>query len=170
MKAKALTASAAALLLIIAVVIGLRLAGTDSAKNTASAAKLSPQAPTHITRDPTDIFQRAFWRHPTEADHILHAERHEWENETGLQRWAWYIVLQPSPELITHLRQTNPFQLQANSVPLSGLPATPDWFQPPSDSEHLSRTDLHLLFTPGDQLLYATASGQGFMPPVTAKP
>jgi hypothetical protein len=53
--------------------------------------------PTEIENDPVKIFQRAFWASPTGEDEILHAERREWSNADGVQKWQWFLVVEPSP-------------------------------------------------------------------------
>lgn len=66
-----------------------------------------------VEPDKTQVFQRAFWRRPGSGDRILHAERKEWSDATGVQKWQWFIVVDPSPEFRRWLIEDNPFELAA---------------------------------------------------------
>lgn len=135
------------------------------AHSAAPAAGAGPGAsPAAATPEDVEVFQRAFWRRPAPADRILHAERREWAGEDGVKRWAWFIVVEPGPDLLAHLRERDPFQLRPGPAPV--LENAPAWFQPPAGARPFSRGALHLFFAPGDHLLHATASGTGFTPPV----
>ena len=74
-----------------------------------TAARVDP--PTSIDNEPVRIFQRAFWVRPTPADKILHAERREWKDADGVQKWQWFLVVVPSPALLKRLRDDNAFGL-----------------------------------------------------------
>ena len=129
-----------------------------------SAIAWRQEAPSTTVTDAEEIFKRAFWRRPSEEDQILHAERHEWSDEEGLQRWQWFLVVKASPKLIKDLRDDNAFGLTpGSSGPLS--PEAPVWFVfKPDDFSTFqsSQTGLRLMFSKVDNTLYATDSGRGF--------
>jgi len=120
--------------------------------------------PTLTLTDAEEIFKKAFWRRPAPADQIQHAERHEWRDADGLERWQWFLVVSASPELIKYLRDDNAFGL----VPASAAPVVseaPAWFRfKPEDVAVLqaSHAGLRLMFSKSDNTLYATDSGRGF--------
>ena len=122
------------------------------------------EEPSTTVTDAEEIFKRAFWRRPSKEDQILHAERHEWSDEDGLQRWQWFMVVKASPKLIKDLRDDNAFGLvPGSSGPL--IPEAPVWFvfKPDNFSTFQSpQTGLRLMFSKGDNTLYATDSGRGF--------
>ena len=129
-----------------------------------SAITWQGAAPTQSVTDAAEVFKRAFWRRPSGEDEILHAERHEWSDADGVARWQWFIVVKASPGLLKDLRDDNTFGLVAAA---SGPAATdaPAWFEfnPEDVSEMHSRdSGLRLMFSKGDNTLYATASGYGF--------
>ena len=114
--------------------------------------------------DAEEIFKKAFWRRPAPADQIQHAERHEWRDADGLERWQWFLVVSASPELIKYLRDDNAFGL----VPASEAPVVteaPGWFQFKREevtalqSRHAG---MRLMFSNSDNTLYATDFGRGF--------
>jgi hypothetical protein len=122
--------------------------------------------PTATHTNPTEIFEKAFWRRPTAEDHILNAERREWSDANGLQKWQWFIAVRPSPGLVKHLREDNVFGL----VPTDFVPrhvGDPSWFNFESKTADVLRAprgDMRLIFNKADQTLLATASGTGFRP------
>jgi hypothetical protein len=121
-------------------------------------------APTHTLTDSAEIFKRAFWRRPGSDDQILHAERHEWSDAEGLQRWQWFLVVKASPELIKDLRDDNAFGLLPGSSGPNN-PEAPDWFvfKPEEFSLFQSpQSGMRLIFSKTDNTLYATDSGRGF--------
>ena len=122
------------------------------------------EEPSTTVTDAEEIFKRAFWRRPGKEDQILHAERHEWSDENGLQRWQWFLVVQASPDLIKNLRDDNAFGLMPGSFsPIST--AAPVWFVfKPEDFTVLQATHagMRLMFSKSDNTLYATDSGSGF--------
>ena len=122
------------------------------------------EEPSTTVTDAEEIFKRAFWRRPSKEDQILHAERHEWSDEDGLQRWQWFLVVQASPDLIKNLRDDNAFGLMpGSSSPIST--EAPVWFvfKPDNFSTFQSpQTGLRLMFSKVDNTLYATDSGRGF--------
>jgi hypothetical protein len=120
--------------------------------------------PTLTLNDAEEIFKKAFWRRPSPADQIQHAERHEWRDADGLKRWQWFLVVSASPELIQYLRDDNAFGL----VPASAVPVISDapfWFRfKPEDFTVLQarHAGMRLMFSKSDNTLYATDSGRGF--------
>lgn len=120
--------------------------------------------PTLTLTDAEEIFKKAFWRRPAPADQIQHAERHEWRDADGLERWQWFLVVRASPGLIQYLRDDNAFGL----VPASAVPViseAPAWFRfKPEDVTVLqaSHAGMRLMFSKTDNTLYATDSGRGF--------
>ena len=120
--------------------------------------------PDLLSRDPEEIFKKAFWRRPSSLDQIQQAERHEWRDAGGLKRWQWFLVVKASPDLIKYLRDDNAFGLVATSDALEVTEA-PSWFQfelkeiPVLQSRH---TGMRLMFSKSDSTLYATDSGRGF--------
>src|SRR5687768_14837771 len=65
-----------------------------------------------VERDRVMVFQRAFWRRPAPADRILHAERRQWQTSGGaVEKWQWFIAVEPSAAFRDWLLKENPFQL-----------------------------------------------------------
>lgn len=120
--------------------------------------------PSTTVTDAEEIFKRALWRRPSKDDQILHAERHEWRDADGLQRWQWFLVVKASPELIKYLRDDNAFGLMpASAVPV--ISEAPAWFRfKPEDVTVLQapHAGMRLMFSKSDNTLYATDSGRGF--------
>ncbi len=120
--------------------------------------------PTLTLNDAEEIFKKAFWRRPSPADQIQQAERHEWRDADGLERWQWFLVVRASPELMKYLRDDNAFGL----VPVSVVPVVskaPAWFRfKPEDFTVLQATHagMRLMFSKSGNTLYATDSGSGF--------
>ena len=120
--------------------------------------------PTKTVTDSEAVFKRAFWRRPGPGDEILHAERHEWSDAEGLQRWQWFLVVKASPELIKDLRDDNAFGLVPGAT-VSLNPEAPDWFVINPDDFSLfqsPQTGMRLMFSKAGHTLYATDSGRGF--------
>ena len=120
--------------------------------------------PDLLSRDPEEIFKKAFWRRPSSLDQIQQAERHEWRDAGGLKRWQWFLVVKASPDLIKYLRDDNAFGLVATSD-APEVTEAPSWFQfelkevTVLQSRH---TGMRLMFSKSDNTLYATDSGRGF--------
>ena len=106
-------------LLAAVVWLGWR-AGSGQPEKLSAAAPVTwqGQPPTLTVTDAGKIFERAFWRHPMPDDQILNAERREWSDEDGLQRWQWFLVVRASADLMKYLRDENAFGL----VPSSAAP------------------------------------------------
>jgi hypothetical protein len=138
--------------------------GSAAAPAKSSAIAWRQEAPTTTVTDSEEIFKRAFWRRPSSEDEILHAERHEWRDGDGLQRWQWFLVVKASAQLIKDLRDDNAFGLVPGSE--SSLnPEAPNWFvfKPGDFSVFRSpHSGMRLMFSKTDSTLYATDSGRGF--------
>jgi hypothetical protein len=126
--------------------------------------------PTNTTTDAIEVFQRAFWKRPTETDHILHAERREWADEEGVDRWQWFIAVEPSDELARYLNEQNPFSLIETSGEIA-LPVQPipKWFPAKADGFTARQSQDGQMLILSDLKtghLYATSQGRGFAKPV----
>lgn len=120
--------------------------------------------PTAVKDDANEIFQKAFWRRAGEGDKILHAERREWSDADRLEKWQWFIVVDPSPELVKHLRDDNAFELTPTEAK-GETKGAPSWFTPPSsdvDVLQAPRGNMRLVFSKTKNLLYASDAGGGF--------
>ena len=120
--------------------------------------------------DHAAVFQRAFWRRPASSDKILHAERRDWlDDASGVQKWQWFIAVQPSAAFRDWLLKDNPFELVSVApgtelVPLSSPPA---WFPSAGElaglSRYRNREGRYLVFHDlANDRLYATDAGGGF--------
>jgi hypothetical protein len=137
----------------------------------AGLAPLEEKTSYRTDTEATAVFRKAFWREPTPADRILHAERREWVGERdGVRRWQWFIALEPGPELLDWLKTRNPFSLapvRPAAVQLD--PATqPKWFPAATaelrDAEYLQSADsaMLLIFEKNTGRVYASDRGHGF--------
>ena len=130
----------------------------------AASPRWKSAPPTSVENDREKIFQRALWANPTSEDHILHAERREWKDADGVQKWQWFLVVEPSTALLKRLRDDNAFGLVPAAA--ASLPAdAPDWFDfKPDDVSILKspQTKLQLIFSKDHHTLYATDTGRGF--------
>ena len=128
--------------------------------------------PTVILTDTDEIFKKAFWRRPTPDDQILYAERHEWRDADGLQRWQWFLVARASPDLIKYLRDDNAFGLVSTfAAPV--VSEAPAWFRFKTDEVSVLQSrhaGMCLMFAKSDNTLYATDSGRGFTKGALAPP
>lgn len=153
--------------------LGWRLASPGD-RSTPSVSSVQSVPPSTTQTDPREVFQRAFWRRPTEADEILHAERREWKDAEAITRWQWFIKVNPSPELVKHLITDNAFNLAAASAP-APVENAPAWFDATGKAAQvLQSLDAHMqiIFDPQSNLLIATDTGGGFRQgaPEPAKP
>jgi len=123
-----------------------------------------------LERDNTAVFQRAFWRRPASDDRILHAERRDWmDASSGVEKWQWFIAVQPSAAFREWLIKENPFELvavAADAAPTE-ISSPPAWF--PSVAElarfarYRNREGRYLVFHDvTTNRLYATDAGGGF--------
>jgi hypothetical protein len=139
-----------------------------------SVAVLKGDAPTRIEHEPVKIFQQAFWASPTSEDIILHAERREWSGADGLEKWQWFLLLEPSPALLKRLRDDNAFGLFP-AASAASIRNAPDWFRFNDDEVSVLKSPqakLQLIFSKNHRTLYATDTGLGFRPgaPESIKP
>lgn len=124
----------------------------------------STESPTKTITDGPVLFQRAFWKKATAADKILHAERREWGEGDSMKKWQWFLVVEPSPELLKYLRADNAFGLSP-ATPIPAAEGTPEWFTFNEADVETTRTptgSMRVFFHRTKPLLYATASGAGF--------
>lgn len=121
-----------------------------------------------VERDKALVFQRAFWRRPGADDRILHAERREWKDATGVQKWQWFVAVEPSASLREWLLTTNPFELAAGtSAEIRPIENPPNWF--PSLAERVGFTCYYnregyfrVFFNAATNRIFATDGGAGF--------
>lgn len=126
----------------------------------------SVDLPTSTSTDPTEIFQKAFWKRPATDDKILHAERREWSDAAGVRKWQWFLVVEPAPALVKHLREDNAFSL-VPAITVSAIKEAPAWFAfDRGDVEILQAPNgnMRLFFSKTKRLVHATGSGGGFQP------
>jgi hypothetical protein len=123
-----------------------------------------------LERDHAAVFQRAFWRRPASSDKIVHAERRDWlDDASGVQKWQWFIAVQPSAAFRDWLLKDNPFELVSVApgtelVPLSSPPA---WFPSAGElaglSRYRNREGRYFVFHDlANDRFYATDAGGGF--------
>ncbi|WP_035606395.1 hypothetical protein [Haloferula sp. BvORR071] len=123
-------------------------------------------APNVTNVDPATVFQRAFWKRPTEADQILHAERREWQDAGNVSHWQWFLEVEPSPALLSYLRDDNAFRLSTKK-PVKIPADAPAWFirdLQGTQAMVARQGGMQLIFTAGGAKLYAMDSGGGFQP------
>jgi len=120
--------------------------------------------------DPAAVFERAFWRRPTSADKILHAERRDWlDASSGVEKWQWFIAIEPSAAFRDALLKDNPFELVAvpSGTELAPLSSPPTWFPPASElaafTRYRNREGRFFVFhDTTTHRLYTTDAGGGF--------
>ena len=123
-----------------------------------------------LSQDPAAVFQRAFWRRPAAADKILHAERRDWlDASSGVEKWQWFIAVEPSAPFRDWLLQENPFELVAGApgTELAPLTDPPAWFPLAPElaalTRYRNREGRFLVFHDiTKNRLYATDAGGGF--------
>lgn len=122
--------------------------------------------PTTTQTDTAEVFKRAFWKRPTEADLILHAERREWADEVGVDRWQWFIAVDPSPEFTSYLFEQNTFSLiEPDDTAAMPPNRIPEWFPKSTEALEIRQTPdgaMLILTDPVSGRLFATAHGHGF--------
>jgi len=132
----------------------------------AHAQSLESNPPTLTQTAAPEVFKRAFWRRPNAEDKILHAERREWLGADGLEKWQWFLVVEPSLELLKYLREDNAFSLK----PVATVPViedAPSWFtyqENDVDTLQAANAQMLLIFSKSQRLLLASGSGKGFNP------
>ena len=116
------------------------------------------------------VFQRAFWRRPEKGDRIIAAERRDWLDETSaVQKWQWFVTVDPSPGFRRWLLDDNPFEVTAvvAGTPPPALENTPPWFPARSELaaylQYRTRgSRLAIFLDPKSGQLFAADSGAGF--------
>ena len=137
----------------------------------AAAAKIEEpaQAGVKIERDPTLVFQRAFWRRPGPDVKIKSAERREWTDANrAVEKWQWFVSLQTTPEFRRWLFEQNPFEIvKAAGTDVPTITDAPAWFPAVAGTQrfqgyrnHEGRLRLFLDEQTGE--LFATDHGGGF--------
>ena len=117
-----------------------------------------------------EVFRRPFWRHPTSGDQIVKAVRFESAGTDGVSRWAWFIKVHPSAELLRDLRNPTTFGLVTTANPKPPLPGdipAPNWYPAlnlDTGAEILQHPSqgLTLRYHADDNLLYVSDYGKGF--------
>lgn len=141
------------------------------AQPAAAPAAASPAvAGLALERDHAKVFQRAFWRRPAPGDRVLHAERRDWmDASSGVEKWQWFIAVQPSAAFREWLLKENPFELVAVAAdaPPADLSSPPDWFPAPAElasfTRYRNREGRYLVFHDvTTNRLFATDAGGGF--------
>lgn len=137
-----------------------------SSEEVAKPAAKSLPPPTSTNTNVTEVFQRAFWKRPTDDDKILHAVRREWADGDGVDRWQWFIAVDPSVELARYLNEQNPFSMSApKSAVVLPTEQVPEWFPSSADGFKVQQTaDRQMIFLiePDSGRLFATSQGRGF--------
>lgn len=159
----------------LAVWLGFRMTRQDPDSVAPVVMPQSPDLPppTTTNTDAEEVFKRAFWRRPTADDRILHAERREWADEGGVDRWQWFIAVDPSQELGRYL-DGNPFSL-SDPAGKAAIPASPrpGWFPASADGYGVSQSrdgQMLILTQKESGRLFATSQGRGFAKPVEHTP
>jgi hypothetical protein len=144
--------------------LGWALMAPDQETPVAGGAAANPDPPTTTIVDGAAVFRQAFWKRPSANDRILHAERRVWSDEDGVEKWEWFLAVEPSPELVKYLREDNAFSLSPASSPATVIGA-PEWFSVrPGEVEVLQSRQgkMQLFFGKTKNFLYATDAGGGF--------
>lgn len=124
----------------------------------------SPFVSSEVTSG-NEVFQRAFWKYPTDEDKILHAEREEWSDNDGVAKWQWFIAVKPSSQLIAYLWKGNAFGLVPAQT--AEIDHPPKWFPNSATGCEVRRSatgKMILLWNKSENTLYATDRGSGFRP------
>ncbi|MCU0793140.1 MAG: hypothetical protein MUE42_09900 [Opitutaceae bacterium] len=148
----------------------------------APVATMAPVAEATATDDPrlklqadhAEVFQRAFWRRAAPEDRILHAERRHLlaEPQGGVERWQWFIVVEPGQAFADWLFNENPFDLAPVAPGLSSLlpDNAPEWMPGAAELSgyahyHKPGGSMHVFRDPRTRRIYATDQGGGFADP-----
>lgn len=156
--------------------LGFRMASPKAHPGGSSLSRtdLAIPPPTSTNTNAVEVFQRAFWKRPTEKDQILHAERREWADGDGVSRWQWFIAVDPSEELGRYLNEQNPFSLsQPKGIVALLDDPRPEWFPKSAEGFAVRQSlDGQMLFLTQTETgrLFATSQGRGFAKPVEISP
>jgi hypothetical protein len=107
-----------------------------------------------------ELFKQVLWRRPDPKDKILHAAKIEL-SESKIQ---WFLKINPSENLLIHLKTNNAFRLEKTS----GTPIPqnqPAWFTPANASAKIwtsNNGEMTLIYTPTH--LYAQGLMTRFQP------
>jgi len=109
-----------------------------------SASEADPAADAAAAAETEEVFKRVFWRRPSPKDRIIHAKLNEWLASDGVERWQWFIVVDPSEELFTYLTEQNPFALVEPPADKINQPKgdVPDWFPKDLDNFKIQQTNM----------------------------
>jgi hypothetical protein len=78
------------------------------------------QAGVTVDRDPSAVFQRAFWRRVGPDVRVVEGERREARDAGGsVQKWEWFVALETTPDFRRWLLEHNPFELTASAAPVT---------------------------------------------------
>ncbi len=164
-------ATAAAAAVIVGLAIRKRPPATGSAR--AISPVVSEGQSLQDDWPPEEVFRRAFWRQPQSDDRIVNAVRYERSDDSGVNRWAWFIHLHPGPSLLRELRDQETFGLAAVDSPRPWLPEDlppPAWYSARTGDpevqvfQHPSQ-NLTLIYRAAGNHLLASDHGGGFARP-----
>ena len=152
--------------------LGADRKGSPSSSSVPSPTISTPKANADgvaLERDHAAVFQRAFWRRPSPGDRILHAERRDWvDSSNRIEKWQWFIAVQPSAAFRNWFFKENPFELIAVTpdLQIAPLSSPPAWFPPSTDltifTGYRNHEGRYLVFyDPSNNTLFATDSGGG---------
>ena len=160
----------------LAVWFGIRMTQEEVISPVSDPVEKAPDFPpaTSTSTDAEEVFKRAFWKRPTDGDRILHAERREWTNADGVDRWQWFIAVDPSEELARYLNEKNPFRLSEPRGKVAiPTPPRPEWFPVTAEGFKVRQSrDGNMLFLTHRESgrLFATSQGRGFAKAVEVTP
>lgn len=141
----------------------------DGARKAADVMPLRAGESLRSDWPPEEVFRRAFWRNPGPGDRIVHAERFESSGPDGVNRWAWFMEIHPSPELLRDLLDPETFGVLPADKPVPSLPRDiriPGWYRVKNGDgvktfQHPSGS-LVLHYHAADNRLRASDHGKGF--------
>ena len=132
---------------------------------------VSGKPPDVVVNGTSEVFRRAFWRHPAPMDRILQAELREWKDAGAVSRWSWHLRFIPGPKLREDLLDGRifPFRKIAQDDLESRLAACarPAW-APKTKTVFMTDPMMAgslLLLQENDEVWYAEDHGSGFAKP-----
>ncbi len=142
----------------------------EIAQPEAVQASMSGDPPDVVVNGGSDVFRRAFWRHPDPMDRILQAELREWKDSGEVSRWSWHLRFIPGPKLREDLLDGRifPFRKIGQEDLERRLAACvrPAWAPTTFFKAHSMLAGNLLLVQENDQVWYAEDHGSGFAKPV----